>query len=279
MASHRKTDAVRLVLLALLFGAVSVTRAQSPPGPVDPLQTLLIAARRGDLAGLAQALAAGAAIDGTDPRFSQTALMRAAMFRQPAAVDALLAAGASATPLSNLQRTALHWAAIGGSPRVIHALVAVGAVVDAADAERRTPLDLAADHDATAATAALLVAGARVERMREPVASRVALALGNQRTGAPTEVLRLLIRTGEGLEVRTSDGRTALLAAVAWAHLDGSVEVARELLSAGARRDATNASGQTALDVVRACLDREANAAYRRHLDQMQALLVTAPGR
>jgi ankyrin repeat protein len=279
MASRRKAGASRPLLFALILGAVSATGGQSPPAPVDPLQALLRAARTGDLAALSDALAAGAPVDGADPRFAQTALMRAAMFRQPAAVGALLEAGASPAPVSNLQRTALHWAAIGGSPGVIHALVAAGAVVDAADADRSTPLDLAADGDATAATAALIGAGARVDRMREPMASRVALVVGNRRTGPALDVLRLLIRTGEGLEVRASDGATALLAAAAWAHLDGSLDVAREILAAGARRDATSTNGQTPLDVVRARLGTETHAAYRNNLEAMQSLLVNAPGR
>jgi ankyrin repeat protein len=259
--------------LALIACAAITPSAQLPPPPSSALRDLLTSARTGDLAGIADALAAGAAVNGVDPNFQQTALMRAAMFGQAPAVGALLRAGASVAPASNLERTALHWAAIGGSADAVRLLVKGGAVVDAPDADIETPLGMAMGHGHVAATEVLLASGADATRAYRSIAYHLGLVLGNRVMGAKRDALRAVIRRGKGLEKDDGAGRTALLVAAAWAHQDGSAEVARELLAAGARPDARTREGQTALEDVRARVAREANPAFKANLDLMLQVL------
>ncbi len=91
---------LRPVLLVVLLHVAAGTAA------ADPTLDLLTAARRGDVAALRKALAEGAPVNAADPDFAQTALIRAAMFGQRAAAEALLAAKADPNVTSNLARTA-----------------------------------------------------------------------------------------------------------------------------------------------------------------------------
>ena len=83
------------------------------------LERLLQAARAGDVAGVTRALSSGAPIDGGDPKWGETALMRAAAFGQRSTVQALLAAGANPLAESAGKRTALHAAAEGGEVEIL----------------------------------------------------------------------------------------------------------------------------------------------------------------
>jgi hypothetical protein len=265
---------VGTLLLSVLLASTPVTANGQPAETADPVLLLLTAARTGDLTGIAGALANGARVDATDPTYSQTALMRAAMFGQAKAAEALIRAGAKTSSTSDGGRSVLHWAAIGGSADVIRLLVKAGAVVDAPDGYEETPLGTAVDENRVAAAEALVAAGARVDRMKRPLASHLGLVLGNGVTGPPLEVLRVLIRSKQGLEVPSQpDNLTALLVAAEWAHLDGSTQVARELLAAGARRDAKNKDGRTAVEEVRARQAGETNPAYKANRDRMLLVL------
>lgn len=269
----------------IAFVAVVISLALVPPvrasgqtasGASHALHDLLTSARTGDLPGIARALAIVASVDAADPHFQQTALMRAAMFGQAAAVAALLKARASTAQSSNLQRTALHWAAIGGSAEAVRLLVNAGARVDAADADAETPLGLAMGAGHLAATEALLTAGADASRAARSVASHLGLVLGNRVTGGRRDALRAVIRRGRGLENDDGAGRTALLVAASWAHQDGSADLARDLLAAGARQDARAPEGQTALEEVRVRRSRETDPVFVANLDRM--LQVLSPG-
>lgn len=264
-----------VLAVALVLAAVPPVRAtaQTAAGASPALHDLLTSARTGDLPGITRALSAVASVDDADPHFQQTALMRAAMFGQAPAVGALLKAKASTAATSNLQRTALHWAAIGGSADAVRLLLTAGARVDAADADTETPLGLAMGQGHLAATEALLTAGADASRAYRSIAYHLGLVLGNRVTGAPRDTLRAVIRRGKGLEKHDAAGRTALLVAASWAHQDGSADVARALLAAGARQDAKTPDGQTALEEVRARRSRETDPAYVANLDLMLQVL------
>ena len=265
--------AARAAIVLAIASALAVPAIARQAAPLD----LLTAARKGDVALVRQALAAGADVDARDPTFSQTALMRAAMFAQPATTTALIAARARTDLTSDGKRTALHWAAIGGSGEVVRLLVKAGAAVDAGDAYDETPLGFAATEGAVDAAQALLAAGARADRMRRSLADRLALVIGNDVTGAKLEVLRLLIRQRQGLDSRTeNEGETPLLVVASHAHHAPSAGLARDLLAAGANPAATNKAGRTAEQEVQFTLASSPSPAL---VTNLQATLAALQGR
>lgn len=227
------------------------------PAAADPARDLLTAARRGDVDGIRRALRQGAAIDGVDPEFGQSALIRAAMFGQRAAAEALLTAHADARIASNLSRTALHWAAASGSADIVLLLLKAGAPLEVADAYGETPLDYAATAGQPAAARALLNGGARVDRLKKPLSSRLPLVLGNGVTGPSLEVLLVLIAARQGLETPDENsGRTALLTAADYAHRRDGVTVISALVKAGANTRAATKDGRTAHQLIESDLAR-----------------------
>lgn len=248
-----------LVVLGLLATAVDGRmRAQDQV----PLRDLLTAARRGDVGGVKAALAAGADIHGVDPRYGQTALMRAAMFAQPATAAALLAAGARADAASTDARTALHWAAVGGSRDVVALLVKAGAPVNAVAVDE-TPLGIAVEGGALPVVTALLAAGATPASMRQAVGDYVNLVLGNRWQGDRLEIARALIRTTRGLDRLDAQGRPLAIVVAAWAHQPAAATIAGELRTAGASLEARDTEGRTAVEIVRQKLTTERDPGYR----------------
>lgn len=237
---------MRPVGLVILLAHLSAGIASA-----DPRLDLLTAARHGDLAAIRAALDAGAPVDAADPDFAQTALVRAAMFRQRAATEALLAAKADPRKTSNLDRTALHWAAAAGAADIVPLLVRAGAAVDAGDAYDETPLGYAADAGQPDAVKALLAAGAAPEKLQRPLARRLALVIGNGVSGRPLDALLAIVATRRALEVPDEiDGRTPLLVAAEYAHRDGGPVAAAALVRAGANRGAKDNAGKTARQIV-----------------------------
>jgi ankyrin repeat protein len=242
-------------------------------GAADPTLDLLTAARHGDVAAIRQALGAGARVDAGDPDFGQTALIRAAMFNQRAAVEALLAAKANPNTASNLNRTALHWAAAAGAADVVPLLVKAGATLDAPDAYDETPLDCAAAEGQPGAVRALLAAGARVEKMHKPLAARLALVVGNSITGPPLDALIAIIESRQGLEITDSAQRTPLLVVADRAYQDVNGQVVAALVKAGANRQAKDQDGQTSMQLVDDNLARMKGAAEQKNLLAAKAAL------
>lgn len=260
----------RVVLWMLLASGATVQARAATDATLD----LLTAARHGDVVALRKALADGASVNATDPEFAQTALIRAAMFGQPAVVEALLAAKADPNKASYLSRTPLHWAAASGAADIISMLAKSGARVDAVDGYDETPLDYAAEAGQVAAAKALLAAGARVEKLKKPLSRRLPLVLGNGITGPPLDVLLAIAATGRGLEVKDETfHRTALLAAAEYAHRDGQVDVVTALLRAGADRTARNERGRTAVEEVESTLSTQKDPAMAANLRAVAAAL------
>ncbi len=246
---------LRPVLLAVLLHVAAGAAA------ADPTLDLLTAARRGDVAARRKALAEGAPVNGADPDFAQTALIRAAMFGQRAAAEVLLAAKADPNVAANLARTALHWAGVSGAAELVPLLVKAEARVDAPDGYDETPLGYAAEAGQPAAARALLAAGAHVDKMKKPLASRLSLVVGNGISGAPLDVLVAIIEARQGLELRDEiDKRTPLLVAAEYAYSDPSATVVAALVRAGADQRALDTNGHTARQVVEARLAIEKNA-------------------
>lgn len=213
-------------------------------------------------------------MNGADPDFAQTALIRAAMFGQRAAAEALLAAKADPTVTSNLARTALHWAGVSGAAELVPLLVKAGARVDAPDGYDETPLGYAAEAGQPAAARALLAAGARVDKMKKSLANRLSLVVGNGISGPPLDVLVAIIEARQGLEVRDDiDKRTPLLVAAEYGYRDPSATVMAALVRAGADQRATDKDGHTARQVVEARMAIEKDAHARANLKATLAAL------
>ncbi len=104
---------------------------------------MVAAAYQGDREILDLLLAAGAQVDARDVR-GHSALQHVLLFKRPAAVPWLLAAGADPNLRANKGYTALHLAALcGHEPAILEALVTAGADVGTKDEEGQTALDLA----------------------------------------------------------------------------------------------------------------------------------------
>lgn len=256
---------------ALALALFAVPAAQSRV----PLRDLLTAARLGNVAGVRSALAAGADVNGGDPTYGQTALMRAAMFAQSETTTALLAARARHDVQAVDRRTALHWAAIGGSAEVVRLLVRAGAAVNAV-AFDETPLGYAVDGGVLAVVAALVEAGATPESMRQSVADHVGLVLGNGWQDDRLEISRALVRTRRGLDRPDGQGRPLAVVVASWAHQPGAAAMTRELRAAGVRLDAKDVEGRMAADIVRQKLTAERDPDYRA---AVQATLEALEGR
>jgi ankyrin repeat protein len=159
---------------------LGLAAAPALPAPTRPLRVdgaLLLAAQRGDLAGLQRALAAGAA---------------------PAA------------PGSFFGYTALHAAAAMGEAGCVAALLAAGAPVNAEAEDGATPLlAAAAQHgpDTAAAVGLLIAAGARLDA-RLAARGEAAVHLAAQAGRGP--VLARLIGAGADVHAATDGGFTAL---------------------------------------------------------------------
>lgn len=256
---------------ALALALLAAPSAQSRV----PLRDLLTAARLGDVAGVRSALAAGADVNGGDPAYGQTALMRAAMFAKAETTAALLAARARHDVQAIDKRTALHWAAIGGSSDVVRQLVKAGAAVNVV-AFDESPLGCAVEGGALAVVAALVEAGATPESMRQSVTDHVGMVLGNGWQDDRLEIARMLVRTRRGLDRPDGQGRPLAVVVANWAHQPGAAAMARELRAAGVRLDAKDVEGRTAADIVRQKLTTERDPDYRA---AVQATLDVFEGR
>jgi ankyrin repeat protein len=199
---------------------------------------------------------------------------------------ALIAAGADVDAASFRGETALILAAGRGLVGVALALIAAGAGLDGRDAEGYTAFEAALARGHTAAARALIAAGA--DPRTEPGVGLSSLvhrsALMEACCDADPELVRLLLRAGEGLHDRSDDGSTPLHFAAGGDAVEvfsrksedgfrprlmcpdstgGSAEVVRVLIEAGAEVDARDESGKTPL----------MRAVRRGHLAVVEALI------
>jgi hypothetical protein len=267
MCARTGSTVPRIVGVAVLWLA---TWACPAPGlaqatsPSASLERLLQAARTGDVAGVRQALSAGAPIDGGDPKWGETALMRAAAFGQRATVQALLAAGASPRAESAGKRTALHAAAEGGDVAIVRDLLAKGLPVDGGADRGDTPLTLACAARQPAAIEALVAAGARHEAMGSDcgtLADLISRMLANDTGARDLPVIGAFIRARSGLEVAGRVAGTPIQAVIAGCHRADAPEVARLLMDAGVDLTVKTAEGRTVRDEARRRLQGEPRCA------------------
>jgi hypothetical protein len=107
----------------------------------DAWTPLQWAAARGHVAAIAALLAAGARVDGTNS-LGGTPLMNAALKGDIAAVAALLAAGAEVNHVDRLGHIALHRASMYGRVEAARVLLEAGARTDLRSKEGNQPIDL-----------------------------------------------------------------------------------------------------------------------------------------
>jgi len=221
------------------------------------------AAFRGDVKGIVAAVAAGADPRGAtqgegdviSARCTTPPLLTAAEGGSPAAIHALLRAGARVTDMDGLKRQAIHIAAWHGQVSAIHTLLSAGASITARSMLGDAPLDFAAMFRQHQAVQALLAAGANpnlpgtaplgyaaqkgdLATMRvlmaagaavnpaDPMLSPLFLALA----GGHMPAIRLLMDAGAQINVRVRKERTLLH----WAAREGSLKALLILLRAGA---------------------------------------------
>lgn len=146
-----------------------------------------------------------------------------------------------------LNRQLCQAAQVGNLIKVQH-LVALGASIDAAQQNGWTALMLAADGCHLAAVKFLLNHGADVHRRSIAYNDVDALMLAAQ-AGSAT-ICRLLLNYGVDVDETDVSGNTSLMLAMSNSNLTQAqeYEVAKVLLNGGAKINAKNRFGQTALD-------------------------------
>ena len=247
-----------------LWLALAASAGWAAPNAAD--HTLIMAARRGDVSGVQQALAHGANVNAKTQE-DWTALMAASFAANRAAVvRLLLARGADVQARNGRGLTSLMYASGAGSEPVVRLLLTHGADVAVQDTDDgTTALMFAAS---APITRLLLARGAAVEtrdrtgwtalcHMAAPdnlASARLLLEHGARANAADggmaplmaastPRMMRLLIAHGARVEARDRAGWTALL----WAAKRGDETAAiRFLLAHGARLNATRA-GRSAL--------------------------------
>jgi hypothetical protein len=122
---------------------------------------LYAAAQTGDLAAVAQAIAAGAEVNAGD-RLKRTPLFAATYCNRPQVAGLLIDRGGNVNAKDFDGMSPLHVAAITGGVDVAKVLLDKGADIDGRDADDRTPLLLAAATDEADMVSLLVARGANV---------------------------------------------------------------------------------------------------------------------
>lgn len=175
------------------------------------------AARRGSLAGMRRALAAGAHPDARD-QDGRTALHLVTCGDEPRHLRRarlLLDAGADPNARTNAGETALEGCAAWGWSRMVALLLARGADPDGRTADGWTPLCWAAAGGHVDVVGLLLKRGAQVSP--EGIGWSPLMRAAELGSAATVEVL---LRAGARADERDADGRTALDLARDWAEAD-----------------------------------------------------------
>lgn len=224
---------VRPLHLAIENGHVDLLRQllQANADPEAPTLAgeppLLLAAALGDVASIDLLLEYGAAIDGEDPTYGQTALMIASRSGHAAAVQRLLAAGADVNRQSRQTET-----------------------MPGKDSTLVDPSEI----PGTLTQGVGIIRGGWPQRgIRQPLAGAKTPLLFATRVGS-LELTRMLVEAGADLERADANGITPLLNAIINTSIVAvkpgmgeHLQVAMYLLSAGANANAVDWYGQTPL--------------------------------
>jgi ankyrin repeat protein len=228
------------------------TVGPTKPGPA----ALLGAAAEGNVAGIDLALEGGVDVDATQAH-GDTALMIAVGDGKLEAVRRLLRAGANPNRADDVGVRPLMRAATYGNLEIMTSLLEAGAGLEAQQTwegkDRGTALRFAVNGDCIEAVAFLLNAGANPNAPGWGVITGSALSEAVFR--GSVDIVRVLTRGGADVNARRlvgwgGDAPNIHLedAPLTLAADQGNPEMVRALLDAGARIDAVDAGGQTALE-------------------------------
>lgn len=207
----------RTLLIVAALGLSRAASAQIPPSPAEiaAYDALHLAAHRGDLAALRQAVAAGNRLEARDGG-GRTALHVAAHARQREAMQVLVKAGADPRALDGQSYDAITIAAVADDLETMRTALAVGGDPRAITSPYRGTALIAAAH------------------------------LGHD------GVVRELIAAGAPLDHVNNLGWTALIEAVILGNGGPRhIETVRALVTAGARRDLADRDGVMPLEHAR----------------------------
>jgi ankyrin repeat protein len=228
----------------LLFGSPGALAAE----PVS----VLVAAKQGTAAELAEQLAGGG--DANEADADGTSALHWAVHRGSAeSVAKLLAAGAAADAANRYGVRPAYLAAENGDATTLQALLAAGADPHAVFGEGETLLMTAARTGSVPAIATLLASGADVNAREGRGGTTALMAAAAENNG---EAIGTLLAAGADRDAREAAGE---LSALGFAVRAGAVDAARALLEAGADPSATLPDGTSM--VVLAALNQNYEAA------------------
>jgi uncharacterized protein len=204
------------------------------PDPVaeERAMSLINAAARGDVAAVQALLAAGASVHAADAQ-GRTALIAAAYADQVAVAELLIVAGADVNRKDRTQQSAYLIPTADGGLDFLKLTLAHGADVHSTDSYNGTGLIRAADRGHVEIIQELLKTDINLDHVNRLgwTALLEAIILGD---GGPrhTQVVRLLVESGADVNLADSQGVTPL----AHAQRQGYAEIAAILQDAGARK-------------------------------------------
>jgi ankyrin repeat protein len=240
---------------------------QKPDTQLQRNIALFAAVGKGCLPIAQSMLAAGASVEASN-RFGTTALGEAARTGRLAMVDFLLQHGAAIDARNIAGATPLYIAAENDRGTVVHQLLAKGADPNLARNDGLTSLTAAAFKGNNAIVADLLAhhANPNTPDNTEKTAILYAAAMGF------TPVVRTLLNAGVDAKAAYGNDLTALMWAAGYADgagLEDAQNVAKLLIEHGARLDAADNRGRTALMI----------AAETGHLEMVNLLLLRGANR
>ena len=210
---------------------------------------LLNAVTRNNLTEVKNLLASGASIE-TRTRHNETPLMLAVEYGYGGdeVTNYLIEKGADLNAVNSEGNTALMLAIGRNNGKAVTQLLAHGASIDSLNKDRQSALHLAAAGVRSKFVAALLTAkpsaGTGVDVNGLDAKGRTPLMLAADNEGfVPDEVMQILLSNGAKIDAQDPEGNTALLISTRVGSLAG-VEF---LLGKGARVDLRNKQGETAL--------------------------------
>ena len=240
---YRRSYPLLFLALALSLGCSSSSGASSPGKNPD---ALVDAAKRGDLEHVKRELSGGCSPDSIGAE-GNTALMWASARNHLPVVETLLAAGADLEQRDSQMQTALMWtcwwACWNGHLPVVQRLLEKGASGETRDVHGRKAIDLAVQAGDREVCAWLLSRGMAISTNPELNVGREGALLRACRVGSRDKVA-FLLELGVDPDAGTSRSRPVVDAAFA-----GHTEIVAMLLGAGARVDARDEDGDTALMV------------------------------
>lgn len=242
------TDGTQALLWIVRFEDAALARRLLDAG-ADPnlanrydLTPLALAVQFGNLEMVELLLAAGADPGKVDAA-GEPLLFTAARDGQAEIARALLAAGSDVDATdSNYGQTALMIAARAGRPGIVRLLLDAGADVDRQTPAGATPKMRLPSENAGSKGEGIIRGGWPQRGMRAPVPGAKTPLLYAAREGS-REIARMLIEAGADIERADANGTTPLLTAIIGDHMD----TARVLIDAGADVNAVDWYGQTPL--------------------------------